>query len=323
MDRKGFTIISDLLTRAASAGVFLSCRQGMLHFKLSVDVFPEVLKKEILENKEKLVAFLSQWQLEDADVSSRSPIRRSSRPSQGLPLSFAQQRLWFIDQLGGSVQYNMPGAMQVQGRLDEEVAERALRRIIERHEPLRTVFVSGGEGPRQHIRTAFEFRLTRMDLRSVARPEQEARVREILKSDAEKPFDLSADLMLRACYIRRDEEEGVLLFNMHHIACDGWSMGILVSEFGRLYEAMAEGQADPLPPLAVQYADYAQWQRGWLEGEVLERQLRYWERQLEELPQVHTVPLDRARPAVQRFQGGRERVEVEAGTLEQLKQVAS
>ncbi len=321
MQREIFTI-PELLKRAAAAGVFLSYGEGKLQFKLSVDNFPEALKSEIVDHKEALIAFLKQRSLEESSPSS-PVIHALERPIQSAALSYAQQRLWFIDQLGGSsVQYNMPGAMCIQGKFSEDVAERALARIIERHEPLRTVFLNGEEGPEQHIQTSFEFRLTRIDLSRLSREEQEQAVQEALDRDAGKAFDLSADLMLRASFLRLTEEEGVLQFNMHHIASDGWSMGILVEEFGRLYEAFAEGGEDPLEPLGIQYADYAQWQRGWLKGKVLERQLSYWEKQLADLPEVHGLPLDRPRPAVQTFDGRVHRVEVERETLEGLKQVA-
>ncbi len=282
------------------------------------DKLDQALLKELAEKKSLIVNWLKEERL-----LSRPRIVALPRDNGRLPLSYAQQRLWFIDQLGGSsVQYNMPGAMRIQGKFSEDVAERALARIIERHEPLRTVFLNGEEGPEQHIQTSFEFRLTRIDLSRLSREQQEQAVQEALDRDAGKPFDLSADLMLRASFLRLTEEEGVLQFNMHHIASDGWSMGILVEEFGRLYEAFAKGGEDPLEPLGIQYADYAQWQRGWLKGEVLERQLSYWEKQLADLPEVHGLPLDRPRPAVQTFDGRVHRVEVERETLEGLKQVA-
>ncbi len=258
-----------------------------------------------------------------SDQVVRPRIVPHARETNELPTSFAQQRLWFIDQLdGGSPQYNMPGGLRIQGSFNEDIAERALRRIIERHEPLRTVFLNKEDGPVQHIRESFDFHLTRHDLSSLSSAEQEQRIMQAANADAAKPFDLSADLMLRAAFMRLSEDEGVLLFNMHHIASDGWSMNVLVSEFNALYQAFAKGEADPLPPLEVQYADYAQWQREWLGGEVLERQLAYWEEQLAELPQVHGLPLDHPRPAVQTFNGAIHTFELDGVTLAQLKQLA-
>jgi amino acid adenylation domain-containing protein len=161
-----------------------------------------------------------------------------------------------------------------------------------------------------------------VDLRGKGREEQERSVREELDADATKAFDLSRDLMLRATYAKLGEEEGVLLFNTHHIASDGWSMDILVGEFVRLYEAYVEGKEDPLPELEIQYADYAQWQREWLQGEVLEKQLRYWEEQLRGAPEVHSVPLDRPRGRMQSYTGAALEMELERETVERLRQMA-
>ena len=234
------------------------------------------------------------------------------READCAPVSFEQRRLWFIDQLGGgSAQYNMPGAVWIRGRFDEEIAERVLRCIIQRHEALRTVFLNGEDGPLQRIQAAPDFHLRRIDLSGLSREAQEQVMREELDADALKPFDLSADLMLRASFIRLSGEEGALLFNMHHIASDGWSMGVLVNEFGQLYEAFSQDKPDPLAPLAIQYADYAQWQRDWLKGELLERQLSYWEMRLTDLPEAHEMPLDRPRPAAQTFNGVRYDLEIE------------
>jgi hypothetical protein len=178
---------------------------------------------------------LKQCTLDDENALSRPPVVAHARETNELPASFAQQRLWFIDQLdGGSPQYNMPGGLRLRGRFNEEIAERALRRIIERHEPLRTVFRNSEDGPVQHIRESFDFQLQRIDLSGMSSAEQEQRVRAAADADALKPFDLSADLMLRAAFMRLSEAEGVLLCNLHHIASDGWSMSIVVNEFSAL-----------------------------------------------------------------------------------------
>lgn len=320
MERELEVAASKLLRRAAQAGVFLSYSQEKLHFKLAVEVFPPALKNEIVANKAALIALLKQ---REPDANRSSQIQPRVRETNELPTSFAQQRLWLVDQLSrGSPQYNMPDGLRVRGRFDEDIAERVLRSIIQRHEPLRTVFRSSAEGPLQHIRENFDFHLTRLDLSALSADEQQQIVLETTRADALKPFDLSADLMLRASFVRLSETEGVLLFNMHHIASDGWSMRILVKEFSELYHAFSQGQPDPLPPLKVQYADYAQWQREWLTGEVLERQLRYWEKQLADSPQVHGLPLDRSRPEVQTFNGAVHKCTLDRTTINSLKQIA-
>jgi amino acid adenylation domain-containing protein len=322
MRPENFVAASELLERAAEAGVFLSYGQERLHFKLSADVFPESLKSEIIEHKAALIEFLRCRELDNGSTLGRPRIVAQVRESNELPASFAQQRLWFIDQLsGGSPHYNMPAGLRIQGRFNEEIAERALRHIIERHEPLRTVFRNGAETPLQHIREQFDFKLERIDLSGQSREEQEQQVREAAEADAFKPFDLSSDLMLRACFICLAADEGVLLFNMHHIAADGWSTSILMNEFSTLYEAFSQGKPDPLPRLVVQYSDYAHWQREWLAGEVLERQLSYWEQQLAELMQVHGLPLDHPRPPAQTFNGAVHHFTLAHETLAALKQL--
>src|SRR5262245_18268478 len=166
------------------------------------------LLKELKEKKGAII----EW-LKEEKILARPRIVAFDRYRNHLPTSSAQQRVWFVDHLdGGSVQYNMPGVMSVQGRFDEDVAEQALAGIIQRHEPLRTVFANGEDGPLQLIRESFDFQLSRIDLSALGRDAQERAVTEALNGDAVKPFDLSADLMLRASFIRLTAEEGVLLF---------------------------------------------------------------------------------------------------------------
>ena len=217
----------------------------------------------------------------------------------------------------------MPGAVRVAGIFGEEVAERALRAIIERHEPLRTVFEAGEDGPLQRVRRSFDFHLGRIDLCGLTEEWQERAVQEVLSAEAAKPFDLGSDLMLRAAYIRLGEEKGVLLFDMHHIASDGWSMNILVKEFCELYEAFLENRPNPLPPLPIRYTDYAHWQRDWLRSENFEHQISYWKKQLDHLPAVHGLPLDRPRPPVQTFAGAQQDFKIDLATVVRLREVAN
>ncbi|NQZ09504.1 MAG: AMP-binding protein, partial [Algicola sp.] len=231
--------------------------------------------------------------------------------------------MWYIDQLeGGSSEYNMPVALRFKGVLDDKLTEQAFAKIIERHEPLRTVFVSTADAVEQLISPDFEFKLTSLDLTDLAADAQNKAVLQAASEDANKPFDLAQDLMLRSTFIRLSPDEGVLLFNMHHIASDGWSMGLLVNEFWAGYEAIKTAKPHPFAPLAVTYADYAQWQHRFIKGQVLQSQLSYWTRQLADLPQVHELPLDRARPEKQTFNGGVVSFEANAATLEGLKQLA-
>ena len=224
---------------------------------------------------------------------------------EGLPLSPAQQRLWFVDRLeGGSRHYNIPEAARILGALDRDAFARALATIVERHESLRTVFQEVRGEPVQGLRGVVDFHLAEQDLSGLPAAEREREVGRLAVEDAWKPFDLTRDLLLRVSLLTLSDEEHVALFNMHHIASDGWSMGVLLRELRALYKAYRAGKKNPLQPLVVQYADYASWQRQWLRGEALEDQLSYWRSRLSGLPLLHNLPLDKLRPAQQGFEGG-------------------
>ncbi|WP_323145084.1 non-ribosomal peptide synthetase [Massilia phyllosphaerae] len=230
-----------------------------------------------------------------------APIPPAS-PDAPLAPSFAQRRLWFIDQLeGGSSQYHIPVALRLDGRLDRAALQTALDAIVARHEVLRTTYAADGDS--QLVAAPCRLALATDDLSGLGSDEQLAAVRQLGAAEAARPFDLQRDLMLRARLLRLAPEQHVLLVTLHHIAADGWSMGIIVREFGALYTAASAGRPAPLAPLPLQYADYAQWQRGRLEGGTMARQLDYWQARLQGLPQVHSLPLDRTRPAQQRFEG--------------------
>ncbi|HEX6047359.1 MAG TPA: amino acid adenylation domain-containing protein, partial [Pyrinomonadaceae bacterium] len=221
-----------------------------------------------------------------------------------IPLSFAQQRLWFLDQLEpGSSFYNIPGAVRLQGTLDLTALEQGFREVIRRHESLRTRFGVVNGTAVQVIDEALEFSLPVLDLSTVAEGEREAEARRAGREESQRPFDLSAGPLLRARLLRLSDREHVLLCTMHHIISDGWSMGLLIRELTTLYEAFTQGEPSPLPELAIQYADYAHWQREWLQGEVLEQQLGYWKQQMDGAPPVLELPTDYPRPPVQTFHG--------------------
>jgi len=226
-------------------------------------------------------------------VAPRIP-RRVNRES--IPLSFAQQRLWFLDQLEpNSPLYNIPMAMRLSGALNVEALQESLNAIVARHEALRTTFVAVDGNPVQVIgeSSTMDFRVT--DLSHQPASERESELQSLLKEQVRRSFNLSADLMLRASLVRLGDEEHLLLLVMHHIASDGWSRGVLFREITALYQAFFTGESSPLPDLSVQYADYAVWQRHWLQGENLARQLSYWKKQLSgspllELPQTDHDP---------------------------------
>ncbi len=227
---------------------------------------------------------------------------------EDLPLSFAQQRLWLLDQLApGNPFYNLPGAMRLTGELDVEALRSAVREVVQRHETLRTGLASVDGKPVQRIEPVFEMEVPLEDLSDLPKDEREAMARRRAAEVARQPFDLSRPSLLRVVLLKLGEAEHALLFAMHHIVSDNWSLGVLTSEVARLYAAFAQGQPSPLPELPVQYADFAVWQRGWLQGEALERQLGYWEERLTGAPVVE-LPTDRPRPPMQSFRGATHRL---------------
>ncbi len=223
------------------------------------------------------------------------------------PVSFAQQRLWFLNQIepNGCV-YNVPIAVRLRGELEIDALHRALNAIVARHEALRTTFVSCDGEPEQVVADPRAVALPVRDLSTVPEADREAEVARVLHEEARRPFDLATDLMLRALLVRVGAQEHALLLTLHHIASDGWSRGILVRELTTLYTAFVEGRPADLPPLPIQYRDYALWQREWLQGERSATQLAYWRDRLAGMPAGLQLPTDRPRPAVPSSRGARD-----------------
>jgi amino acid adenylation domain-containing protein len=220
-----------------------------------------------------------------------------------IPLSFAQQRLWFLDQLEpNNPFYNVPSGVRFSGELNIEALERTLSEIVRRHEVLRTSFSMVAGEPQQVISAATGITLPLEDLSQLPVEEREQEAARLAGEEAREPFDLSRGPLLRARLLRLAADEHVLLVTMHHIVSDGWSRGVLIREVSALYEAYCAGAESPLPELEIQYADFAMWQRQWLSGPVLEEQLSYWREQLRDLSTLE-LPTDRVRPAVQSYRG--------------------
>jgi acyl carrier protein len=233
---------------------------------------------------------------------SAPPIERRARPPE-LPLSFAQQRLWFVEQLSpGTTQYVLPGAARLEGVLHVDALRRSFEEVIRRHEALRTTFQVTESGPVQRIEAEPVIRQPLIDLKALSPPAAESEVERIVGGEGGRPFDLTRGPLIRDWLIQVSERDHVVSFAMHHIASDGWSAGILLHEVAALYEAFSRDAPSPLPDLPVQYADFALWQRDWLAGEVLDGLLSYWREQLADLPELR-LPTDRQRPAIQRFRG--------------------
>ncbi|MBJ6760929.1 amino acid adenylation domain-containing protein [Myxococcaceae bacterium JPH2] len=230
------------------------------------------------------------------------PVPRGSR----VPLSFAQQRLWLLDQLEpGSTAYTILAALRLRGPLNPRALVRAFQALLQRHESLRTRFLADEAGPHQviHEDAAPDMRL--IDLHDLPESEQERESLALASDEAERPFDLTRGPLVRGLLIRRDDTHHLLVVTMHHIISDGWSSAVLIRELSSLYAAFTAGQDARLPALSSQYADYALWQRQWLRGDVLDSQVDYWRRQLAGAPTALNLPTDKPRPAVQTFRGGR------------------
>ncbi|BAZ09546.1 amino acid adenylation domain-containing protein [Calothrix sp. NIES-4071] len=229
-----------------------------------------------------------------------TPVSRA----QPLPLSFAQQRLWFINQLEGeNCVYNVPFFWQLHGFLNTSVLEQAIREIIQRHEVLRTTFSVVDDSLIQIIHAHPQLTMQVLDWRQLTEENQLRQAHQLATEELQQPFDLSKPPLLRVKLLQLGDQSHLLLLVIHHIVCDGWSMDIFRRELFTLYTAFCAGKPSPLPELSLQYADFAQWQRQWLQGEILQTQLNYWQRQLTAVPPLLELPTDRPRQKAQSFKG--------------------
>jgi len=222
-----------------------------------------------------------------------------------MPLSYAQQRLWFLDQFSpNTALYNLPSAFRLKGRMDVGIFKTSIREIITRHESLRTNFLAEDGEPFQIIKPEIEFNLNIIDISELSEDLQEERIKDFIEKDAREPFNLTDDVLFRVTLIRLDDNDHVLMATMHHIISDGWSMGVLIREIVQVYQASINGQKPQLQELPIQYGDFAAWQRNWLKGQVLNEQLNYWKKQLGSVHPILGLPTDRPRPAVRSGKGG-------------------
>lgn len=292
----GESSIDDLIHELRQRDVRLRMDKG----ELSVDAPKGVLLQEdvrrLRAHKEQILSFLRDM-AEHVEPPALKPWPRSDH----IPLSFAQQRLWIVDQLSGqrgtarSMRYHLPQALRLRGPLDPDILQRVLDTLIVRHEVLRTRFATVDGVPVQSIAAPAPFPLQRLDLRAHAAGDREAELYRVLQREMEEPFDLGAGPLIRGSLLCMGDDDHALFIAMHHIASDGWSLQILWRETCALYDGYRVGEANPLPPVEIQYADYAQWERSWLQGSVLEGHLDYWKRQLSgaaglDLPRDHVLP---------------------------------
>ncbi len=249
---------------------------------------------------------------------SAPPLRPVSR-NAALPLSFSQQRLWFLEQLEpGNPAYTIPAAVRLLGPLDLAAVTQSFTELVRRHESLRTAFTVIDGQPVQVIAPAQAFTVPLVDLCQLPEAEREATAMQLVMEEAHRSFDLRQSPLLRGCLLRLGEADHIALVTMHHIISDGWSIGVFIREFATLYEAFASGKPSPLPELLIQYPDFAYWQRQWLQGEALETLLAYWRQQLAGMSELK-LPTDRPRPSVPTFRGAWESLQLSAELSQALE----
>ena len=258
-----------------------------------------------LEKQELVLKKLRTRQLAaDAENLAKKPRIVPTPRDKDLPLSFAQSRLWFLDQLeSGGAAYNVPLAIRLTGRLQVAVLEQAIAEIVRRHEVLRTTFPTVNGNPVQVIAADSSVTVAITDLQALPESEQSSEVKRLVREEAQRPFDLAQGPLVRVTLLRLGSESHVLLVNLHHIVSDAWSRSVFIREAATFYTTFSRGEPSPLPELPIQYADFAHWQRQWLTGEVIETQINYWKQQLDGAPPVLELPTDRPRPPVQTFRG--------------------
>ncbi|MCD4691529.1 MAG: amino acid adenylation domain-containing protein, partial [Calditrichales bacterium] len=242
-----------------------------------------------------------------------------------LTLSFAQQRLWFLDQMDpGNPQYNIPGAIRLKGSGNIPVLEQSLNKIIERHETLRTIFTSSEDGKAsQKILPKLSIKLDRVDLSKLPEDKKEKETLSLANKEARKPFNLATGPLIRAQLVQLSQDEFVLIMVLHHIISDGWSVNLFVQELSAGYSAFTKGRPFPLADLPIQYIDYAAWQRGWLTGETLDLQMNFWKKQLAGMSPYLELPTDYARPPVVTSNGTRRVFHIKADLFKALQKLTN
>ena len=340
--------VIEFLNKLASKGIKLSAEEGRLNCYAHKGALTDDIRDGIIRYKPELIALFMGREEErrralvqngtdhssdkrlhqpaNAEKSEILPIQPAEEPQfERLPLSYAQERLWFIHQLDpGSPGYNLPMAFTVSGELDIDQLDQAFNLIIARHENLRTLFVSHEGQARQLILERLDFKLERIDVSHYAsREARDRKTEQLCQTDAAMPFDLARGPLLRGKVIKLATHEHILMLNMHHIISDGWSQGILIKELGVIMEALRQGRKPELAPLPIQYVDYAVWQRKWLEESgTLKRQLAYWGEKLAGVPENLDLATDYPRPNVQSFIGTTHTFALDAQLSGQLKSMA-
>lgn len=309
--------VVQLLAEAKQQGIFVFLEDQRLRYKTRKGIKPSNEMLEVLSvNKEDILQFLLQAQTMDNAYLAPIPSQNLQEIAT-LPVSFAQERMWFVDQLEGSLHYHIPSTWQVEGVLDIPKLEKAFQDLIDRHVVLRTRFQGRSDGVRQEVLSASEWRLDVLQID----PQENFDLAAYVKQSVESSFDLTIDFPIRAQLIQLGEQRYKLILIVHHIAADGWSMAILFNELTELYLAGVNGHQTKLSKLDIQYYDYAHWQRSYLSGDKLEKELLFWEENLNEVPALD-LPTDWPRPTVQSTKGGTVSLALGADLSKALQQLS-
>ncbi len=312
--------VSQLLSDLYTQDVHLWVEGESLRYQAAKSALTPELRAQITERKSEILSFLRENTL--IAHTPASSIVKVSREGE-LPLSYAQQRLWFMDKFEpDSPLYNTPAALELGGALNLPALKQSFNEIVRRHESLRTTFRSVDGRPVQVIAPKFEVPLQLLDLDVIPVESRRQEALRLATEEAQRPFDLSQGPLIRVHLLRLEETLHILLVTMHHIVSDGWSMGVLIREITTLYAAYSNGHPSPLPELPVQYVDFAHWQREWLQGEVLETQLSYWKERLGGILPLLELPFDRPRPAQQTFRGASRCFLLPAPLAERLREIS-
>jgi NRPS condensation-like uncharacterized protein len=311
------TSLESLLSDLQERQIQLRVENDRLRYAAPPGAITEDILSRMRAQKAELIELFSQL------ASSQHQGIETVVNRQNVPLSFTQYRLWFLHQLGDHQStYHMPSAVRLRGPLNVAALHRALNTIVERHEALRTVFKTVDGQPVQIIQTPVDLPLEPVDLSHLSGEAQTSALAAQIHTETHRPFDLTADLMLRVALWRLDDDDHVLLRVFHHMAADGWSVGIFNRELASLYRAYQANKPPALNPLPIQYADFAVWQRQRLTGEMLAQQLAYWQRQLEGIPPELPLPYDRLRPPQASTQGASHHFHLSAELTQGLKQIS-
>lgn len=312
--------LNELFTQLRQLNISIWLEDDRLRLKAPKGSLSPELRETITEHRDEIIAFLHK--AVEARDTNIPPLQQMPRDG-AIPLSFDQQRLWFIDHLeDGAIAYNIFNPIRIQSELCVNILERALHEIVRRHEILRTTFGENDGYPVQLIAEPGSVTAPVIDLRDVPTTVREQHVWDITLAEARRSFNLVTGPLFRVTLLQLDANDWMLLLNMHHIVSDGWSMQVFLQEFMVLYDAFTSNQPSPLPDLTIQYADFAIWQRQWLQGDTLEKQLNYWKEQLRDATTLLALPTDHPRPAIQTFNGDRRSVSVPTAHTQLLEKLA-